>query len=74
MSSQGELGSERDDVMGAQRLRVRGKAIIGASGHKLRRLSRTRFARECAKLDAEEEKAMAEEALAADIEIWPEYR
>ena len=34
---------------------------------------RTRLARECAKLDAHEERAMANEALAVDAAAWPEY-
>ena len=32
-----------------------------------------RVARECAKLDAHEEQALADEGLAEDLEQWPEY-
>lgn len=39
-----------------------------------RRLSRVdRLAEECAKLDPADERAMAEEGLAADAAEWPEY-
>ena len=39
----------------------------------LERLSRTRLARETAKLDPDEEKALAEEGLSAELAAWPEY-
>ena len=40
---------------------------------KLDRLRRGRLARESAKLDPKEEKALAEEGLGAELETWPEY-
>jgi hypothetical protein len=36
-------------------------------------LHRARFDDECAKLDPAEERALAEEGLAADLADWPEY-
>lgn len=39
----------------------------------LNRIERSRRARECAKLDPEFEKAMAEEGLTEDFKTWPEY-
>jgi len=36
-------------------------------------LRRARFDEECAKLDPAEERALAEEGLAADLADWPEY-
>jgi hypothetical protein len=36
-------------------------------------LRRARFNDECAKLDPAEERALAEEGLAADLADWPEY-
>jgi hypothetical protein len=36
-------------------------------------LRRARFHEECAKLDPAEERALAEEGLAADVADWPEY-
>ena len=51
----------------------RSRAIQDAVQEKLRRLERTRLARECAKLNPSLEKAMAEEGLAEDLAGWPEY-
>jgi Arc/MetJ-type ribon-helix-helix transcriptional regulator len=51
----------------------RSRAIQEAVEEKLQRLDKTRLARECAKLDPDAEKAMADEGLARDIAQWPEY-
>lgn len=51
----------------------RSQAIQSAVDEKLERLERGRLARECAKLDPEFEKALAEEGLAEDLAHWPEY-
>jgi metal-responsive CopG/Arc/MetJ family transcriptional regulator len=51
----------------------RSKAIQDAVEEKLRKLERNRLARECAKLDAVVEKAMAEEDMGEELEQWPEY-
>jgi Arc/MetJ-type ribon-helix-helix transcriptional regulator len=51
----------------------RSAAIETALAEKLIRLDRVRLARECAKLDPRQERALAEEGLAADAEAWPEY-
>jgi hypothetical protein len=40
---------------------------------KLRRLARTRLAREAAKLNPADEKRVADEALADALDAWPEY-
>jgi hypothetical protein len=40
---------------------------------KLAHLAKPRLARECAKLDPEEERALAEEGLAGSTDTWPEY-
>ena len=40
---------------------------------KLERLSHTRLAREAAKLDPLEEKALAEEGMGIELASWPEY-
>jgi hypothetical protein len=39
----------------------------------LERLSRARLARECAKLDTQEEKALAEEGLVSKVDSCPAY-
>ncbi|HBR16992.1 MAG TPA: CopG family transcriptional regulator [Deltaproteobacteria bacterium] len=51
----------------------RSQAIQEAVEEKLKRLKRTRLAKECAKLDMTFEKAMAEEGMAEDLSQWPEY-
>ncbi len=51
----------------------RSQAIQRALEEKLDRLERGRLARECAKLDPNLEKSLAEEGIAGDLERWPEY-
>ena len=51
----------------------RSKAIQQLVEEKLKKLERTRLARECAKLDPVGEKAMAEEGMGEEMERWPEY-
>jgi len=51
----------------------RSQAIQEAVKEKLERIERSRLARECAKLDPNFEKAMAEEGLTGDLRKWPEY-
>ena len=62
-----------DELVAQQRFPNRSQAIEAAVAEKLDRLSHTRLARECAKLDPREEKALAEQGLAADLATWPEY-
>jgi metal-responsive CopG/Arc/MetJ family transcriptional regulator len=51
----------------------RSQAIQGAVQEKLERMERSRLARECAKLDPDFEKAMAEEGLSEELSEWPKY-
>ena len=51
----------------------RSKAVQKAVQEKLKRLERSRLARECAKLDPAFEKAMAEEGMSEELAKWPEY-
>jgi metal-responsive CopG/Arc/MetJ family transcriptional regulator len=51
----------------------RSKAIQDAVEEKLEKLERNRLARECAKLDPNTEKAMADEGMNEELEQWPEY-
>lgn len=51
----------------------RSRAIQGAVQEKLERMERSRLARECAKLDPDFEKAMAEEGLSEELSQWPKY-
>jgi Arc/MetJ-type ribon-helix-helix transcriptional regulator len=50
----------------------RSKAIEEAVQEQIARLHRSRLARECAKLDRNEEQALAEEGYREESE-WPEY-
>jgi len=51
----------------------RSRAIQEAVKEKLSRLNHSLLAQECAKLDPEYEKAMADEGLTEDLTEWPEY-
>ena len=62
-----------DRLVSEQVFQNRSQAIQEAVSEKLNRLRHNRLARECAKLDPEAEKAMAEEGLAEDVKNWPPY-
>jgi metal-responsive CopG/Arc/MetJ family transcriptional regulator len=68
-----DLLNRVDHLVARQRFRNRSQAIELAVAEKLARLSRTRLAEECAKLDRREEQQMADEALERPGEEWPEY-
>ena len=51
----------------------RSQAIQMALAEKLARLGKTRLATECAKLDPDREKALAEEGMSEELGQWPEY-
>lgn len=51
----------------------RSRAIQEAVKEKLNRLNHSLLAQECAKLDPEYEKALADEGLTEDLSEWPEY-
>lgn len=51
----------------------RSRAIQEAVKEKLTRLNRSLLAQECANLDPEDEKALAEEGLTEDLSEWSEY-
>jgi len=51
----------------------RSRAIQEAVSEKLSRIDRNRLVRELAKIDVAEEKAMADEGLASEVEQWPPY-
>jgi hypothetical protein len=51
----------------------RSLAIQEAVDEKLSRLSRNRLAQECAKLDPNHERVLAEEGMGGELAEWPEY-
>ena len=67
------LLTQLDRLIAAEQFPNRSQAIEAAVAAHLDRLRRTRLARECAKLDPAEERALAEEGLGADAADWPEY-
>ncbi len=68
-----EILKELDSLIADQRFPNRSQAVEIALAEKLERLSHTRLAREAAKLDPAEEKALAEEGMGVEIASWPEY-
>ena len=51
----------------------RSRLIQDAVVEKLERMGKTRLATECAKLDPQFERALAEEGLSEELATWPEY-
>ena len=51
----------------------RSRLIQDAVTEKLERMGKTRLATECAKLEPEFERALAEEGLSEELATWPEY-
>lgn len=51
----------------------RSRSIQIAVEEKLNRIERSRLDRECAKLDPDFEKSLAEEGLSEDLSAWPAY-
>jgi len=68
-----EFIGELDRLVEEHYFQNRSQAICDAVREKLARMKRSRLSMECAKLDPKFEKAMAEEALAEDVNRWPEY-
>ena len=67
------LLTEVDALVRDHRFSNRSQAIEAAVAEQLVRLRRTRLAEACSRLDLAEERAMAEEGIAADAAAWPEY-
>jgi metal-responsive CopG/Arc/MetJ family transcriptional regulator len=67
------LVEDLDELIADHQFANRSQAIEAALAEKLARVARTRLARETAKLDPREEKALAEEGLTSDSAAWPEY-
>jgi Arc/MetJ-type ribon-helix-helix transcriptional regulator len=62
-----------DRLVRRKKFPSRSQAIQEAVEEKLERLERSRLARECAKLDPDSEKSMAEEGISEELGSWPEY-
>lgn len=68
-----DLIDQVDNLVAQQKFRNRSQAVEAALSDKLRRLARTRLAREAAKLNPAEEKRLADEGLDDALDAWPEY-
>ena len=68
-----QLLAEVDRLVGEGRFPNRSRAIQEAVREKLQHARRTRLAEEAAKLDPQEERAIAEEGLAEEADTWPVY-
>jgi Arc/MetJ-type ribon-helix-helix transcriptional regulator len=73
LSLDADLLDQLDELVAKQKFRNRSQAVEAALADKLRRLARTRLAREAAKLNPLEEKRLADEGLADVLDSWPEY-
>jgi len=62
-----------DRLVSERRFPNRSQAIQAALDEKLSRLSHSRLAWECAKLDLGLEQALAEEGVDGELTEWPEY-
>lgn len=65
--------SEVDQLVARRVYPNRSRVIEEAVKEKLARLNRSRLARECALLDPDFEKALAEEGMGEELNEWPEY-
>ncbi len=65
--------TEIDKLIGKRRFINRSQAIQEAVKEKLQKITKSRLAKECAKLNPSFEQAMAEEGLSEDLREWPEY-
>ena len=68
-----ELLERVDELVAKKRFRNRSQAVEAALADNVRRLARTRLARESAKLNPKEEKRLADEGLIDTLDAWPEY-
>jgi Arc/MetJ-type ribon-helix-helix transcriptional regulator len=62
-----------EELVAKRRFRNRSQAVEAALSDKLRRLARTRLARESARLNPAEEQRLADEGLTGALDGWPEY-
>ncbi len=67
------LLKQLDNLVRSKQFPNRSKAIQDAVAEKLARLERSRLAQECAKLDPDFERSLAEEGFSTEITEWPEY-
>jgi metal-responsive CopG/Arc/MetJ family transcriptional regulator len=69
----GDLLEKLDSLVQSNVFPNRSKAVQEAVEEKLAKMSRSRLAKECAKLDPKYEQALAEEGFSIERDEWPEY-
>jgi metal-responsive CopG/Arc/MetJ family transcriptional regulator len=62
-----------DRLVEERRYPSRSRVIQEALEEKVQRMDKSRLAREAAKLNPDEQRAMADKGLAEDFKDWPEY-
>ncbi len=62
-----------DALVSDRRFANRSQAVESALADIVAKIKRTRLARECAKLDRREQRALAEEGVLGSLDTWPEY-
>ena len=65
--------TEIDKLIKKHRFMNRSQAIQEAVKEKLQKITKSRLAKECAKLNPSFEQAMADEGLSEDLREWSEY-
>ena len=70
---EGKTLTRLDSLVKSRAFPSRSRLIQEAIREKLERLDRSRLARECAKLDEQFEKSLAEEGMSEELSEWPEY-
>jgi metal-responsive CopG/Arc/MetJ family transcriptional regulator len=73
ISIESSLLKKIDRLVKAKVFPNRSRAIQDAVSEKIERIDQNRLARECAKLDAEEEQSLADEGLALEATEWQPY-
>jgi Arc/MetJ-type ribon-helix-helix transcriptional regulator len=68
-----EIVEQLDQWVREGRYPSRSNAIQESVKERIARWRKTRLIEEAVKLDPKEERALAEESLAAENEVWPEY-
>jgi metal-responsive CopG/Arc/MetJ family transcriptional regulator len=68
-----EMLTELDRLVAKRMFASRSQAVQVAVREKIARLKRRRLAEECAKMDPQFEKRLAEEGMAGELAQWPEY-
>ena len=68
-----ELLNNLDGLVKTHVFPSRSQAVQVAVQEKIGRISKTRLARECAKLEPAEEQALADFGLASEASQWPQY-